>query len=86
MPDGNIRQQLEKTTAYFRKHFPHAEMTASVYFDMGYCYWKSNNLPQANKFAEIVAATVLAGDISLACAVIAGHWVSSHDQMGRNRP
>jgi len=40
---------------------------------------------KANKFAEIVAATVLAGDISLACAVIAGHWVSSHDQMGRNR-
>lgn len=40
---------------------------------------------KAEKFAEIVAATVLAGDISLACAVIAGHWVSSHDQMGRNR-
>lgn len=41
---------------------------------------------KANKFAEIVAATVLAGDISLGCAVIAGDWVSSHDQMGRNRP
>ncbi|GBL04093.1 hydroxymethylglutaryl-CoA reductase [Glaciecola sp. KUL10] len=40
---------------------------------------------KANKFAEIVAATVLAGDISLGCAVIAGHWVSSHDKMGRNR-
>ena len=40
---------------------------------------------KANKFAEIVAATVLAGDISLGCAVIAGDWVSSHDQMGRNR-
>ncbi|MCC2615356.1 hydroxymethylglutaryl-CoA reductase [Aestuariibacter halophilus] len=46
------------------------------------CYGKG----KANKFAEIVAATVLAGDISLACAVIAGHWVSSHDKMGRNRP
>ena len=34
---------------------------------------------KAEKFAEIVAATVLAGDISLGCAVIAGHWVSSHD-------
>lgn len=45
------------------------------------CYGKG----KANKFAEIVAATVLAGDISLGCAVIAGHWVSSHDQMGRNR-
>lgn len=40
---------------------------------------------KANKLAEIVAATVLAGDISLACAVIGGHWVSSHDKMGRNR-
>ena len=40
---------------------------------------------KANKFAEIVAATVLAGDISLGCAVIAGDWVSSHDEMGRNR-
>jgi len=45
------------------------------------CYGKG----KANKFAEIVAATVLAGDISLACAVIAGDWVSSHDKMGRNR-
>ncbi|MEW9796867.1 hydroxymethylglutaryl-CoA reductase [Alteromonas sp. CYL-A6] len=40
---------------------------------------------KANKLAEIVAATVLAGDISLACAVISGHWVSSHDKFGRNR-
>ncbi len=40
---------------------------------------------KAKKFAEIVAATVLAGDISLACAVLAGDWVSSHEKMGRNR-
>jgi hydroxymethylglutaryl-CoA reductase (NADPH) len=40
---------------------------------------------KANKLAEIVAATVLAGDISLGCAVIAGDWVSSHDALGRNR-
>lgn len=45
------------------------------------CYGKG----KANKLAEIVAATVLAGDISLACAVIGGHWVSSHDKFGRNR-
>jgi hydroxymethylglutaryl-CoA reductase (NADPH) len=45
------------------------------------CYGKG----KANKLAEIVAATVLAGDISLACAVIGGHWVSSHDRFGRNR-
>ncbi|MFN8125301.1 MAG: hydroxymethylglutaryl-CoA reductase [Candidatus Nanopelagicales bacterium] len=40
----------------------------------------------AAKFAEICAATVLAGDVSLAGAVLAGDWVSSHDRLGRNRP
>ena len=40
---------------------------------------------KANKLAEIVAATVLAGDISLACVVTGGHRVSSHDKLGRNR-
>ena len=39
----------------------------------------------ANKFAEICAATVLAGDTSLTGAVLNGDWVSSHDQLGRNR-
>jgi len=41
---------------------------------------------KANKLAEIVAATVLAGETSLSGAVLAGDWVSSHDQLGRNRP
>lgn len=40
----------------------------------------------ANRFAEICAAVVLAGDLSLAGAVLAGDWVSSHDRLGRNRP
>jgi hydroxymethylglutaryl-CoA reductase (NADPH) len=39
----------------------------------------------ADKFAEICAAVVLAGDASLASAILAGDWVSSHDQLGRNR-
>lgn len=38
-----------------------------------------------NKFAEIVAGTVLAGEISLASAISALDWVSSHEQYGRNR-
>ena len=38
------------------------------------------------KLAEIVAATVLAGEISLAAAAIAGEWVEAHDKHGRNRP
>lgn len=39
----------------------------------------------ADKFAEIVAAVVLAGDISLGSAVLAGDWVTSHEALGRNR-
>jgi len=41
---------------------------------------------KADRLAEIVAAVVLAGDISLGSAVLAGDWVSSHDKLGRNRP
>lgn len=41
---------------------------------------------KVNKLAEICAAVVLAGDISLSGAVLHGDWVSSHDRYGRNRP
>lgn len=41
---------------------------------------------KVRKFAEIVAATVLCGEISLASAVAAGEWVEAHDNHGRNRP
>ncbi len=41
---------------------------------------------KVEKFAEICAATVLAGEVSLGAAVIHGDWVSSHDKYGRNRP
>lgn len=37
------------------------------------------------RLAEIVAATVLCGEISLGTAIVADEWVSSHDQYGRNR-
>ena len=40
---------------------------------------------KVEKFIEICAATVLAGEISLASAVVAGDWVESHDKYGRNR-
>jgi len=39
----------------------------------------------ARKLAEIAAATVLAGEISLASAVLAGDWVTGHERLGRNR-
>jgi len=41
---------------------------------------------KADKLAEIAAAVVLAGDISLGSAVLAGDWVTSHEKLGRNRP
>ncbi len=40
---------------------------------------------KVNKFAEIVAGAVLAGELSLAAAISASDWVSSHEQYGRNR-
>lgn len=40
---------------------------------------------KARKLAEIVAATVLAGELSLVCAISSMDWVDSHEQMGRNR-
>lgn len=40
---------------------------------------------KARKLAEIVGATVLAGDLSLMSAIMADEWVSSHDAYGRNR-
>lgn len=45
------------------------------------CYGQGKAL----KFAEIVAATALCGELSLGAAVIADEWVSSHEKYGRNR-
>ncbi|MFL5821352.1 MAG: hydroxymethylglutaryl-CoA reductase [Solirubrobacteraceae bacterium] len=46
------------------------------------CYGSGN----VRKFAEIVAATVLCGELSLGSAIVAEEWVSAHDLYGRNRP
>ncbi len=46
------------------------------------CY----GMGKADRLAEIVAAVVLAGDVSLGSAVLAGDWVTSHERLGRNRP
>jgi hydroxymethylglutaryl-CoA reductase (NADPH) len=40
---------------------------------------------KAMKLAEIIAATVLCGELSLGAAVVSDEWVSSHDAYGRNR-
>ena len=41
---------------------------------------------KVRKFAEIVAATVLCGELSLGSAIVAEEWVEAHDLYGRNRP
>jgi hydroxymethylglutaryl-CoA reductase (NADPH) len=46
------------------------------------CYGKD----RVRKLAEIVAATVLCGELSLGSAVVAEEWVEAHDLLGRNRP
>lgn len=46
------------------------------------CYGAGN----VYKLAEIIAATVLAGELSLGSAVVAEEWVQAHDDLGRNRP
>jgi hydroxymethylglutaryl-CoA reductase (NADPH) len=40
---------------------------------------------KVNKLAEIVAATVLCGELSLGSAIVAEEWVQAHDLFGRNR-
>jgi hydroxymethylglutaryl-CoA reductase (NADPH) len=46
------------------------------------CYGADN----VRKFTEIVAATVLCGELSLGSAIVAEEWVEAHDLYGRNRP
>ena len=46
------------------------------------CYGRD----KVRKFAEIVAATVLCGELSLGSAIVAEEWVEAHDLLGRNRP
>lgn len=40
---------------------------------------------KVKKFAEVVAAAALAGEVSLASAISSSDWVSSHETYGRNR-
>ena len=46
------------------------------------CYGKG----KVRKFAEIVAATVLCGELSLGSAIVAEEWVDAHDLLGRTAP
>ncbi len=46
------------------------------------CYGKN----KAKKLAEIAAATLLAGELSIAASVAGGTFVRTHERLGRNRP
>ncbi len=46
------------------------------------CYGRG----KSKKFAEIVAATILAGEISLISAIVAGDFTRAHERYGRNKP
>jgi hydroxymethylglutaryl-CoA reductase (NADPH) len=41
---------------------------------------------KAPKFAEIIAATLLGGELSMGAAVASGEFVAAHETYGRNRP
>jgi hydroxymethylglutaryl-CoA reductase (NADPH) len=41
---------------------------------------------KAKKFAEIVAAALLGGEISMGAAITTGEFVAAHEMYGRNRP
>jgi hydroxymethylglutaryl-CoA reductase (NADPH) len=41
---------------------------------------------KAKKFAEIVAAAVLGGEVSMGAAIGSGEFVAAHEHYGRNRP
>ena len=41
---------------------------------------------KVRKLAEIVAATVLCGELSLGWAIVVAEWVRAHDLYGRSRP
>ncbi len=41
---------------------------------------------QARKLAEIMAAAVLAGELSMGGAIASGEHAAAHQELGRNRP
>ena len=41
---------------------------------------------KAKKLAEIIAAALLGGEISMGAAIATGEFVAAHERYGRNRP
>ena len=73
---------LEVATVGGGTHLPYAREALSIMGCSG-----PGNPPGSNvkKFAEIVACTALAGEISLIAALAAGHLAIAHERLGRPR-
>jgi hydroxymethylglutaryl-CoA reductase len=41
---------------------------------------------KSKRFAEIIAAAAMAGEISLMTSIVNGTYIYAHDTFGRNRP
>jgi hydroxymethylglutaryl-CoA reductase (NADPH) len=41
---------------------------------------------KSKRFAEIIAATAMAGEISLMTSIVNGTYIYAHETFGRNRP
>jgi len=83
LDDGNLYWSITLTSLIVATHGGGTGLaTQTECLDMLGCSGHGN----ADKFAEICAAVVLAGETSLASAVLHGDWVSSHDRLGRHRP
>jgi len=77
---------------YFSAHFPSlfaATVGGGTSFGTGRecletlgCYGNG----KSKRFAEIIAATALAGEISLMISIVNGTYIYAHETFGRNRP
>jgi hydroxymethylglutaryl-CoA reductase (NADPH) len=83
LDDGNLYWSITLTSLIVATHGGGTGLaTQRECLDMLGCSGDGN----ADKFAEICAGVVLAGETSLASAVLHGDWVSSHDRLGRHHP
>lgn len=56
--------------------------TAKEYLELIGCY----GVGKVKKFAEIIAAVLLAGEISIWGSIVSGEFSKAHDSYGRNKP
>jgi hydroxymethylglutaryl-CoA reductase (NADPH) len=81
-PEGNLYGSLTLPSLIVATHGGGTNLpTQRECLDILGCYGPGKVL----KFAEIVAAVAIAGELSLAGALSSLDWVTSHERMGKNR-